>query len=236
MQSEGDGKMLGTIVNTIAVIVGGIVGLLLKGGVPQKISDSIVKGIGLCIILIGASGALAGTAYVMEIIFFIVIGTIVGEIIDIENKLEIIGDRLQSRYSNGDSSFSKGFVTASLLYCVGAMAIMGSLESGLNGNHEILFAKSILDGIISVIFASTMGIGVLFSAVSVFIYQGTITLAASGLKSVLTDSVVLQMSATGGLLILGLGISMVSGVKIKIGNMLPSVLLPIFYSLILQML
>lgn len=224
--------MLGTIVNAAAIVVGSLVGILIKGGLPEKVSKSIMQGVGLCIVLIGISGALEGTKYLMEIIFFIVIGTIIGEVIDIERRLEVLGDHLQKKYSSEGSTFSKGFVTASLLFCVGAMAIMGSLESGLNGNHEILFAKSILDGIISIIFASTLGIGVLFSAVSVFIYQGTITLAAGALKQLLTDPVVVQMSATGGLLILGLGISMVGNVKLKIGNMLPSVLLPIAYALI----
>ncbi|MBF4695004.1 DUF554 domain-containing protein [Fusibacter ferrireducens] len=224
--------MLGTVVNTIAIVAGGLVGVLLKGGLPEKISQSIMQGMGLCIILIGMSGALSGTSYIMEIIFFVVIGTAVGEVIDIEKRLERLGDHLQSKYASEGSTFSKGFVTASLLYCVGAMAIMGALESGLNGNHEILFAKSILDGIISIIFASTLGVGVIFSAVTVFIYEGTITLAAGGLKQLLTDPVVTQMSATGGLLILGLGISMLGNIKLKIGNMLPSVLLPIVYALI----
>ncbi len=224
--------MLGTIVNAAAIVVGSLVGILIKGGLPEKVSKSIMQGVGLCIVLIGISGALEGTQYLMEIIFFIVIGTVIGELIDIERRLEVLGDHLQSKYSSEGSTFSKGFVTASLLFCVGAMAIMGSLESGLNGNHEILFAKSILDGIISIIFASTLGIGVIFSAVSVFIYQGTITLAAGALKQLLTDPVVVQMSATGGLLILGLGISMVGNVKLKIGNMLPSVLLPIAYAVL----
>lgn len=224
--------MLGTIVNAVAIVAGGLVGVLLKGGLPEKVSQSIMQGMGLCIILIGMSGALEGTPYLMEIIFFIVIGTIIGEVIDIEKRLERLGDHLQAKYASEGSTFSKGFVTASLLYCVGAMAIMGALESGLNGNHEILFAKSILDGIISIIFASTLGVGVIFSAVTVFVYEGTITLAAGGLKQLLTDPVVTQMSATGGLLILGLGISMLGNIKLKIGNMLPSVLLPILYALI----
>ncbi len=227
--------MLGTIVNAIAIIIGGVVGILIKGGLPERMSQTIMQGVGLTIILIGLSGAMEGTEYIMQIIFFIVIGTLIGEGINIEKRLEVLGDRLEKRFSKEKSTFSKGFVTASLLYCVGAMAIMGSLESGLSGNHEILFAKSILDGIISVVLASTLGIGVVFSAVSVFIYQGSITLLAGALSNVLTETVVLQMSATGGLLILGLGLSMVLSSKIKVGNMLPSVLLPIVYHLILKL-
>ena len=231
---EGD-HMLGTIVNFAAIIMGSIVGILIKGGLPARISQTIMQGVGLCIILIGLSSAFEGTSYIMEVIFFIVIGSLIGEGIDIEKRLEKLGNNLEKKFSREDSNFSKGFVTASLLYCVGAMAIMGSLESGLNNNHEILFAKSILDGIISIVLASTLGVGVIFSAFSVFIYQGSITLLAGALSSVLTETVVTQMSATGGLLILGLGISMVTSTKIKVGNMLPSVLLPIAYHLILKL-
>lgn len=228
--------MLGTIVNAIAIIAGSLIGLLVKGGLPERISQTVMQGVGLCVALIGVSGALEGTDYLMKIILFIVAGSLIGAWIDIEQKLEKLGDHLEKRFSKSGSSFSKGFVTASLLYCVGAMAIMGSLESGLNGNHEILFAKSILDGIISIVLASTLGIGVAFSAVTVFIYQGSITLLASGLTSILTDEVVVQMSATGGLLILGLGLSMVLSTKVRVGNMLPAVLLPMLYAFVMTFL
>ncbi|MBM7561363.1 DUF554 domain-containing protein [Fusibacter tunisiensis] len=224
--------MLGTIVNALAIVVGGFAGVLLKGGLPEKMSTTIMQGVGLAVILLGLSSAMEGMPYIMEIIFFLVIGTVIGEWIDIEKRLEKIGDRLEVRFSRGGSTFSKGFVAASLLYCVGAMAIMGALESGLNGNHEILFAKSVLDGITSIVFASTLGVGVIFSAASVLIYQGSITLLAGGAAEILTETVVLQMSATGGLLIVGLGLSMVLSSKIRVANMLPSVLLPIVYHVI----
>ncbi|OJV62443.1 MAG: hypothetical protein BGO41_06520 [Clostridiales bacterium 38-18] len=228
--------MLGTVVNALAIIAGSLIGLLVKGGLPERISQTVMQGVGLCVALIGVSGALEGTDYLMKIILFIVAGSLIGAWIDIEQKLENLGDHLEKRFSKSGSSFSKGFVTASLLYCVGAMAIMGSLESGLNGNHEILFAKSILDGIISIVLASTLGIGVAFSAVTVFIYQGSITLLASGLTSILTDEVVVQMSATGGLLILGLGLSMILANKVRVGNMLPAVLLPMLYAFVMTFL
>lgn len=227
--------MLGTIVNAVAVVIGGVVGILIKGGLPEKMSATIMQGVGLCVALIGLASAMEGMSHIMPIIFFIVIGTLIGEGIDIEKRLENFGDRLEKKFAKDSSSFSKGFVTASLLYCVGAMAIMGSLESGLTGNHETLFAKSVLDGIISVVLASTLGIGVVFSAVSVFVYQGSITLLAGALSSVLTETVIVQMSATGGLLILGLGLSMILSTKIKVGNMLPAVLLPVVYYFITQL-
>lgn len=227
--------MLGTIVNAVAIVIGGVVGILIKGGLPEKMSATIMQGVGLCVALIGFASAMEGMSHIMPIIFFIVIGTLIGEGIDIEKRLENFGDRLEKKFAKDSSSFSKGFVTASLLYCVGAMAIMGSLESGLTGNHETLFAKSVLDGIISVVLASTLGIGVVFSAVSVFVYQGSITLLAGALSSVLTETVIVQMSATGGLLILGLGLSMILSTKIKVGNMLPAVLLPVVYYFITQL-
>lgn len=227
--------MLGTIVNAVAVVIGGVVGILIKGGLPEKMSATIMQGVGLCVALIGLASAMEGMSHIMPIIFFVVIGTLIGEGIDIEKRLENFGDRLEKKFAKDSSSFSKGFVTASLLYCVGAMAIMGSLESGLTGNHETLFAKSVLDGIISVVLASTLGIGVVFSAVSVFVYQGSITLLAGALSSVLTETVIVQMSATGGLLILGLGLSMILSTKIKVGNMLPAVLLPVVYYFITQL-
>lgn len=227
--------MLGTIVNAVAIVIGGVVGILIKGGLPEKMSATIMQGVGLCVALIGLASAMEGMSHIMPIIFFVVIGTLIGEGIDIEKRLENFGDRLEKKFAKDSSSFSKGFVTASLLYCVGAMAIMGSLESGLTGNHETLFAKSVLDGIISVVLASTLGIGVVFSAVSVFVYQGSITLLAGALSSVLTETVIVQMSATGGLLILGLGLSMILSTKIKVGNMLPAVLLPVVYYFITQL-
>lgn len=227
--------MLGTIVNAVAIVIGGVVGILIKGGLPEKMSATIMQGVGLCVALIGLASAMEGMSHIMPIIFFIVIGTLIGEGIDIEKRLENFGDRLEKKFAKDSSSFSKGFVTASLLYCVGAMAIMGSLESGLTGNHETLFAKSVLDGIISVVLASTLGIGVIFSAASVFVYQGSITLLAGALSSVLTETVIVQMSATGGLLILGLGLSMILSTKIKVGNMLPAVLLPVVYYFITQL-
>lgn len=225
--------MLGTIVNAVAIVIGGLVGILIKGGLPDKMSSTIMQGVGLCVVLIGILSATEGAPYLMPIIFFIVIGTLIGEGVDVEKRLEAFGDHLEKKFSSGKSTFSKGFVTASLLYCVGAMAIMGALESGLTNNHEILFAKSVLDGIISIVLASTLGIGVVFSAFSVLVYQGSITLLASALSGVLTETVIVQMSATGGLLILGLGLSMVLSTKIKVGNMLPAVLLPVLYNMIL---
>ncbi|GFN35056.1 DUF554 domain-containing protein [Tepidimicrobium xylanilyticum] len=220
--------MLGTIVNSIAVIAGSVLGIIIKKGIKEEYKKTIMDGVGLSVIIIGISAAIKTENTIMAIIS-IVLGSIIGEISGIEKKLNRLGDSLEARFSNGDSNFSKGFVTASLVYCVGAMAIVGALESGLLGDHNTLFAKSILDGITSIIFASTLGIGVAFSAIVVFIYQGLITLLATYLKDLLTHDVILEMSAVGGILIMAIGINILELKKIKVGNMLPAIFIPFLY-------
>jgi len=226
--------LLGTIVNTVSIIVGSLIGLSFKGKIPEKYSQTIMHGIGLAVVLIGIKTALNTDAILIVILSF-VIGSIIGELIRIEDRLDQFGDWIGKKLSKDSKGISKGFVTASLLYCVGAMAIIGSMESGLTGNHQTLFAKSILDGIGSVIFASTLGIGVIFSAVSVFVYQGIITLTASSIKPFLLPEVVSQMSAVGGLLIFAIGLSLLEIKKIKIGNMLPAIFVPLVYQVIKNM-
>lgn len=220
--------MIGTIVNTIAIVIGGIIGIFLKRGLKDRYKNTIMQGLSLTIIVIGLTGALKAKN-IMLVIISIVIGSIIGEWIDIEGKLERVGNWAEKRIGGGSTSFSKGFVTTSLLYCVGAMAIVGALESGLAGNHQTLFAKSILDGISAIVFASTFGVGVVFSAVSVFLYQGIITITASSIKVLLTDQVILNMSSIGGILIMGIPFNMLEIKKIKIGNMLPAIFMPLIY-------
>ena len=192
--------MLGTIVNTGAIIGGCLVGLLIKGGIPERLSNTVMNGIALCVIYIGISGAFEGGNTLITIISM-AFGAAIGELIDLDKWLNKLGEFLESKFSKNkiddDSdvktstvTISQGFVSASLLFCVGAMAVVGSLESGLKGVHETLFAKSILDGISSIIFTASMGIGVIFSGISVFIYQGAITIGASFLSGILSDSVV----------------------------------------------
>lgn len=223
--------MLGTIIDFVAIIVGSFVGIIVRKGIKDEYKKIIIDGLGLSVIVIGITGSIKADNIILVIIS-ILLGSIIGEAINIESKLHKIGDRLQSRFARGESNFVKGFVTASLIYCIGAMAIVGSLESGLLGNHNILFAKSILDGVLSVVFASTLGIGVVFSAIPVLIYQGIITLIASSVKDLLTPEVINEMSAVGGILILAIGINILELKKIRIGNMLPAVFIPLFYSIL----
>jgi len=226
--------MLGTIVNTVAVIAGSLIGLLFKGSIPEKYSKTIMHAIGLAVILIGLKTALE-TDDILVIIISLAVGSVIGERLCIEDRLERLGKWLGHLVSGDNEGIAKGFVTASLIYCVGAMAIVGSLESGLSGNHQTLFAKSLLDGIGSILFASTLGVGVLFSAVSVFLYQGAITLAASILKQFLIPGVVVQMSAVGGLLIMAIGINLLEIKKLQIGNMLPAIFIPLITQVFKQL-
>ena len=222
--------MLGTIVNSVAIILGCLIGLLVKGKASQKNSDTVMNGLALCVLYIGISGSLKGEDTLVTIIC-IAVGGLIGELIDIDKWLNKLGEFLENKFNkeqkDGSVSISQGFVSASLLFCIGAMGIVGSLQSGLTGNHETLFAKSILDGIISIIFTATLGIGVMFSSVSVFLYQGTITIGASVLSGVLSTQVINSMTAVGSLLIVGLGLNMLKATNIKIANLLPAVFLPI---------
>lgn len=229
--------MLGTIVNTGAIILGSLLGYTFKNFIPEKYSESMLKGIALAVIIIGIKLGLQGNNLILLIIS-ILIGTLIGEILGIEDKLEKIGEKLENKFSNSNSnsndSLARGFVTCTLIYCIGSMAIVGSIQSGLTGNHEILYTKSILDGITSITMASTLGIGVLLSSVSVFIYQGAITLLAGALKSILTEVTVNEMTAVGGVLIMAIGLNFLDIKRIKVGNMLPAVFIPIIYFLIFK--
>lgn len=223
--------MLGTVVNAIAIIIGGLIGTFIRNGLKEDYKKTLMNGVGLTVIIIGIMGAIKSENMIL-IIISIVLGSIIGEAIGIERKLDSMGNSLEEKLGQGNSNLSKGFVTASLVYCVGAMAIVGSLESGLLGNHDTLFAKSVLDGISSIIFASTLGIGVVFSSIPVFIYQGIIILLASSLRNLLTPDVILEMSAVGGILIMGIGINILEIKKIEVGNMSPSIFIPLIYSIL----
>lgn len=223
--------LLGSIVNAAAIICGGIIGFMLKNGIDERFNVSIMNGLALCILLIGISGALKVNNMLLVIIS-IVIGSIIGEALDIDKALNEFGNKIERALKNKGGKISEGFVAATLLYCIGAMAIVGSLKSGLEGNHEILFTKSILDGVSSIILTSSLGIGVILSSVPVFLYQGTITLASFFIKDLLTDAVIGNMTAVGSLLIIGLGLNMLGSTKIKVANLLPGIFIPIIYQLI----
>lgn len=214
--------MLGTVVNTAAIICGAAFGLMFRKGIPERVRCTIMQGIGLAVILVGLSMALQ-TKQILVVVLSLVLGGVTGELLNIEGGLARLGKWLESKMGGGTGEVGKSFVTCSLIYCVGAMAIMGSIEDGLNNNPQILFTKSALDGISAVVFASTMGIGVIFSSVPVFLYQGSITVLASLVKGVLGPAAVAEMTATGGLLIVGIALNILGIKEIKVGNLLPSV-------------
>lgn len=220
--------LLGTVVNAAAIIAGSVVGILVRGGIRENYRHTLLQAIALAVVLIGVKGAL-GSQDLLLIIVSLALGTLAGEFFQIEERLLQIGKLLERKLAFEGQGVAHGFVTASLVFCVGAMAVVGSLESGLAGNHQTLYAKSVLDGLSSVVFASTLGAGVLFSAFSVFVYQGCITLAAGALQQALTQEVVLQMSAVGGLLIAAIGINMMEIKKIRVGNMLPAIFFPLAF-------
>ncbi|WP_090010529.1 DUF554 domain-containing protein [Clostridium sp. DSM 8431] len=225
-------KVLGTIVNCLTIIGGCIVGLFIKGRVNEKISTTVMNGLGLCSLYIGISGSLK-CENPIEMIVSVALGALIGELIDIDNLLNKLGNLLENKFKSKDKniSISEGFVTSSLLFCVGAMAIVGSLESGLNGDNTTLYAKSVLDGVSSIIFTSTLGIGVILSVFTVLIYQGSITLLAGLLSGVLSTSVITGMSVVGNLIIIGLGLNILGMTKIKVANLLPGIFIPIIFGL-----
>lgn len=224
-------EYIGSIVNAIAIIIGSLIGIIIRRGLPDKIKDTLMNGLALCVLFIGISGVLKGNNTLL-IIISIVIGGVIGELIDIDKAIIKLGDRVEENFKGKESKISEAFVTATLLFCVGSMAIVGALESGLAGNHHTLYAKSILDGIVSIIYSSTLGIGVIFSSAVVFLYQGLITLCASYLKGFLIESVISNMTAVGSLLIIGLGLNMLGVTKIKVANLLPAIFIPMIYQLI----
>jgi hypothetical protein len=227
--------MLGTLVNTVSIIIGGTIGTLLKIGISDRFKKIIMQGLSLSVLVIGLDNALKYKNLLLVIIS-IVIGCIIGEAIDIERLLNNFGNSIEKKFANNgsDSNISKGFVTTSLIYCVGAMSIVGALKDGLQGDHSILYAKSMLDGISAIIFASTFGIGVVLSSVSVFLYQGIITIGSSFLQGLLTKPIIVDMSAIGGILIIGISLNILNIIKIKVGNMLPAIFIPIVYQLLLK--
>ena len=222
--------MLGVWANPIAIVLGGLLGCLLRGGIKEKLRQTIDYGLAICVVIIGVSGALK-TQNMLAMIVSVIAGSVIGELLRIEDGVNRLGEWAQSRMAKGDTGFASGFVSASLLFCVGAMAVVGSLEAGLLNKPDTLLAKSALDGVFSIILASTYGPGVIFSAVPILIYQGGIALLSGVLSPLLTDSLINEMSAVGSLLIIGIGINSMECLKdrIRVGNMLPAILIPCVY-------
>ena len=241
--------LIGTTVNALAILIGSAIGIGItqfatrlptkgSGDIWQRLQDIVMKGVALCVLYIGISGCLQGQNTLI-VILSIVLGALLGEILNLDQKMQGLGDWVQKKTARlslgGTSSVSDGFVTSSLLFCVGAMAVVGPLQDGLTGDHSTLFAKSLLDFISAMIFASSLGIGVAFSAVAVFLYQGTIAVLASLVSPLLSTSVIAEMTCVGSLLIIALALNMLGVLKIKVMNLTPSCLLPILLCKIYEM-
>ena len=230
---------LGTIVNAAAIILGGFAGLLFGKLIKPRVQETIMTACGVCVLFLGIGGAMEkmltsaadgtlSSGGTMMLIASVVLGGLVGALLNIEGAMERFGKWLRKiTHSEGDGGFVDGFVTASLTVCIGAMAVVGSLQSGLTGSHDMLFTKSLLDGISAIVLTASLGIGVGLSAVSVLIYQGAITLLAGLLAPVLTDAVVAEMTCVGSMLIFALGLNMIGVTKIKVMDFVPAIFLVI---------
>ena len=224
---------LGTIVNTLAVILGATVGLLFKKILPKKLGDALVTGVGLCVLYIGVEGTLKCTNPLVMIISM-VLGTIVGTLLDLDGKIHRLGEKVEKKFdknSEGKSTFGAAFVQSFLLFCVGAMTVTGAIQSGLTGDNTTLFAKSALDFVSSIIYASTMGAGVYLSAPALLIYQGAITLISFAAGNVLTPYMIAEMTAVGSLLIIGIALNMLGITKLKLMDYIPAIFFPILLCL-----
>jgi hypothetical protein len=222
---------VGTIVNTLSIIAGSAVGMLLGKRFPDNIRVIVFQGLGLAVLLIGMQMALKCQAPLI-LIFSILLGGITGELIKLEDFFNSLGDRLKKRIKSKNELFTDGFVTASLVYCVGSMAIVGSFDEGLRGDPSILLSKAILDGFASIALASTYGVGVLFSFIPVFLYQFGLTIFAAQFKGVFSEALITELTAVGGLLILGIGFNLLDIKKIRIGNLLPALVFVVVLSAI----
>lgn len=221
---------MGTVVNVAAIAGGSLLGLLVGRGIKEKYQETVIYGLALCVIVLGIQMALQGQHILLTIIS-LVVGSILGEALGIEEKLEQVGTLLAEKFQKsrkkgdaGTDAFVEGFLNASLLYCVGAMAIVGSIQDGLSGDPTTLYTKALIDGLSGIIYASNFGVGVLFSALSVGVYQGILTALAGFLEPWMSQLVVQEVAACGGLMILGIGINMTKLLKIRVGNMLPGLL------------
>ena len=237
---------LGTIINTVAVIVGGLLGLLLKNGIKSGVHNILMQACGVSTIFIGTAGVISKmliisngkieTTGTMLLIFSLVIGSFMGEIFRIEDRMDSIGDKIKQKVKRqNDNLFVDGFVTVSLITCVGAMAIVGSMQDGISGDYSMLAAKSVLDLVIVMIFTSTHGVGAIFSAIPLFLYQGAITVLAAIFGTFVSEGVINDLSLVGSALIFCVGANLCFGKKIKVGNMLPALIVAAVYNPILNL-
>lgn len=225
---------MGAIVNSIVVVITSLIGLLIGQRIPEKMNRAIMQGIGLVVITIGISGAVNGVN-TLVLILSMVIGIVIGEGLGIHQRINLFIEKATKRLS-GDkdqSEFTQAFMTATMLFCIGSMAIVGSLESGLTGDNATLYTKSVIDGISAVLFSSSLGIGVLFASIPLLLYQGSLIVFAQLLAPILSDAVILEMTTVGSVLLIGMGLNMLDITDFKMMNFIPAIFLPILLMLFL---
>lgn len=218
----------GAVVNFLLVIVGAAVGMLLKKGIPDRLRDTLTKGVALCVLYIGVTGFFEDNINVLIVVISCALGAIIGELCDLDKLVNKLGDSIQHKFSKDkDSHIAEGFVSATLLFCVGAMTVVGSIDSGISGDNVTLYSKSLIDAVSAAVLASTLGVGVMFSAAAVLVIEGGLTLLATVVEPVLTTEIVSHMSVIGSLLIAAIALNMLGITKIKVMNLIPAIFIAI---------
>ncbi|MCH7472588.1 DUF554 domain-containing protein [bacterium] len=227
---------LGTLVNVATVILGSLLGIMLQRSFPERLREIVFQAIGLFTMVYGVHMTLKldGEAkHLLALVGSLLVGALIGEALRLEQRLEWLGERIKSRVKAAGEKFSEGMIYAFLIFCIGPMTVVGALEEGIRGDHTLLFTKALLDGFMSIVLASTYGIGVLFSIVPLFLFQYGITLLGAGAQGVFTDVVINQLTAVGGVLILGLGINLLGLAKLRVTNLLPALVVIVALTLLL---
>lgn len=223
----------GAVVNFIAVTVGSLLGVLLKKGMPERVRKTLVQGMALCVFLIGVTGLFEDGINILTVIISCALGAVIGEFLDLDGQVNKLGNYIQNKFSSSsDSKIAEGFVTATLLFCIGAMTVVGSIDSGISGDNTTLYSKSLIDGISAIALASSLGIGVALSAVSVLAIEGALTALAVIVEPVLSSQMISYMSVIGSLLIVAISFNMLGITKIKAMNLIPAVFVAIPFCLI----
>ena len=220
--------MIGTLVNVVTIIIGSLIGLAFHSKVPQRFIDTAFTGIGVFTLVLGIGMALKSENQIY-MVFSIIIGSIIGEFLDLDKRLNNLSEKLKVKLKSNNENFTNGLITAFLLFCMGSMTILGAIEEGIHANIDLLMTKSTMDGFASIALASTLGVGVLFSVVPLFLYQGGLTLLAAKLQDYLSEAMITEISAVGGLLLIALGLNILEIKKIKVSNMLPAILVMVLF-------
>ncbi|MBQ6714709.1 MAG: DUF554 domain-containing protein [Clostridia bacterium] len=223
----------GAVVNFLLVIIGGVLGCFLKKGIPEKAKNILMQGMALCVFYIGVTGIFEDNINVLIVIISVGLGALIGELLDLDRLVNKLGENLEKKINKkgGNSKIAEGFVTATLLFCIGAMTVVGSIDSGIAGDNSTLYSKSLIDCISAIVFASTLGIGVVLSCFPVLIIEGGITLLAVLVEPILTERIIAHLSVIGSILIIALSLNMLGLTKIKVMNLLPAVFLPLIFCL-----